>query len=341
MKKLAYFLIIFFMVSSISYAETVSTSRAVSVATNWYQHFNPKPLPVSRTRVRVSPVINVQTESFNNKETFYIINMTAGGFVLVSAEDAIVPVLGYSFDTEMDQANMNPAARQWLDYYSQQIAEAIANGITNAQTIDEWQIVEDNTFSTENAALSAPAMPPLLSTKWGQSPLYNNLTPEGTPTGCVATAMAQIMKYYNYPESGVGEYSYTHVDYGVLSANFNTTYHWTQMPDTLSSSSADEISAVATLMYHCGISVEMDYGPGSSGASSQQVPLSLHEYFGYSALGVYKNKDDYTAQEWTNMLIAELDAFRPLHYSGRASDGSNGHAFVCDGYQGTDYFHFN
>ncbi|ETR73138.1 MAG: hypothetical protein OMM_07124, partial [Candidatus Magnetoglobus multicellularis str. Araruama] len=342
MKKVAIIFIIFFMVSSMSYAETVSTSRAVSVATNWYQHFNPKQLPVSRTRVRVSPVKNVQTESFNNKETFYIINMTAGGFVLVSAEDAIVPVLGYSFDTEMDQASINPAARQWLDYYSKQIAGAIANGITNTQTLDEWQIVEDNAFSTENAALSAPAMPPLLSTKWGQSPRYNNLTPDDTPTGCVATAMAQIMKYYNYPESGVGEYSYTHVDYGVLSANFNTTYHWTQMPDSLSSSSsAEEISAVATLMYHCGISVEMDYAPDGSGASSQQVPLSLHEYFGYSASGTYKNKDDYTEQEWTNMLIAELDAFRPLHYSGRDSDGSGGHAFVCDGYQGTDYFHFN
>ncbi|MBF0451868.1 MAG: C10 family peptidase, partial [Candidatus Magnetomorum sp.] len=342
MKKWAFIIIGIVLFSSISYAETVNTTRAITVAKNWYQHFNPKKVPVSRTRVRVSTIKDVQTEQYNNLDTFYIINMTTGGFVLVSAEDAIAPVLAYSFDTEIDQSTINPAAREWLDYYSSQIAEAIACGITSAQALDEWQSVEDDAFSTETSALSVPSMPPMLSTQWNQSPRYNNLTPDDTPTGCLATAMAQIMKYYNYPEYGVGQHEYTHDTYGVLSADFNTQYQWTKMPNTLSASStADEISAVATLMYHCGISVDMNYAPGGSSASTPQVPLSLYKYFGYASTAIYKNKADYTDQEWTDILIAELNAFRPVQYRGEDSSGNNGHGFVCDGYQGTDYFHFN
>ena len=340
MKNFAYFIIGLFMISSISYAETVSTTRAISVAKNWYQHLNPKQVPVSRTGDRISPVKNVQTEQYKNLDTFYIINMVGGGFVLVSADDAIVPVLGYSFDSEMDQSTINPAAREWLDSYSRQIAEAVSRGLTNTRVKNEWQSLENNVFSKKRSALDVPAMPPLLSTQWNQSSPYNNETPEETLTGCVSTAMAQIMKYHNYPEYGSGQNSYIHDTYGEISANFNIAYQWSNMPDTISDdSNSDDISAVATLIYHAGVSVNMDYGPNESSASMSDAYVSLQNYFGYASSASFIKKADYTNQKWTNILIAELNAFRPMIYSGE--DTSGGHSFICDGYQGTEYFHFN
>ena len=151
--------------------------------------------------------------------------------------------------------------------------------------------------------------------------------------------MAQIMKFWNYPETGSGFHSYNHPAYGTLSANFgSTTYQWSLMPNVVSSSN----SAVATLMYHCGVSVNMVYDIAAKGGSSAQtldVAAALKTYFGYSSTVEGKYRKDYTDAQWIDLLKTELNAGRPVQYAGTGSSG--GHSFVCDGYNSNDFFHMN
>ena len=159
--------------------------------------------------------------------------------------------------------------------------------------------------------------------------------------------MAQIMKYWNYPAQGIGSHSYTpytRPDLGVQSANFGeTTYEWANMPNQLSqSSTTTQINAIATLMYHCGVSVDMMYdisSNGGSGAYSNDIPYALVNYFNYKSTATYLTKSSYTDNNWIALLKSELNAGRPIEYNGSGSGG--GHAFVCDGYDNNNKFHFN
>lgn len=148
--------------------------------------------------------------------------------------------------------------------------------------------------------------------------------------------MAQVMKYHNYPAQGTGSYSYSHSVYGSLSANFGaTTYNWSAMPNDLSSYN----DGVATLLYHCGVSVEMDYGPkGFSANVSSDAKNALIMYFRYDSSMYYAERAEYLSSDWINLLKTELNARRPILYRGT---GTGGHAFVCDGYKDIEYFHFN
>jgi hypothetical protein len=163
--------------------------------------------------------------------------------------------------------------------------------------------------------------------------------------------MAQVMKFWNYPTTGTGFHSYNHSTYGTLSANFgSTTYNWTNMPNQLTSASTStQRSAVATLMYHCGVSVDMNYGVASEGGSSAYVISSasavthcteyaLKTYFGYKSTLQGIKKANYTNTNWINILKTELNAGRPMVYAGF---GDGGHCFVCDGYDNNNFFHFN
>ena len=147
--------------------------------------------------------------------------------------------------------------------------------------------------------------------------------------------MSQVMKYWNYPEIGKGSHTYYHPKYGNLSADFgNDTYKWDEMPNSIWSHN----DAIATLMYHCGVSVDMNYGPDGSGAQSKDVETALRTYFGYSA-AKYKERSSYQEEEWISLLKSELDKEQPMYFSGTGEPG--GHAIVCDGYDNNDYFHFN
>ena len=197
----------------------------------------------------------------------------------------------------------------------------------------------------------------MITTTWNQSPYYNNRCPydnnyaEKTVTGCVATATAQVMKYWGHPSTGRGSHSYSS-NYGVLSANFGaTTYNWSAMPTSLNSySSSSQINAVATLMYHVGVAMEMDYGVSATGGSGAfttsrgdvnypSAENALVNYFKYSSSLYGVSKENFTDSQWKTMLKTELNASRPIIYSGR--DESGGHCFVCDGFNNSDQFHFN
>ena len=272
------------------------------------------------------------------------------GFVVMAADDCVKPILGYSLTDIFVVNNMPENMREWLQGYSDEIQFAIEHKLTSS--IEVKQQWTDLCEGKPNVAKATSVVDALIETTWDQSPRYNNMCPYDsnagarTITGCVATTMAQILKYWGtVPTPGIGSHSYIHDTYGLQSADFgNTVYNWENMPLSLSGTSTPEqINEVARLMYHCGVSVDMDYGLGSnyggngSSAYSQDIPHALINYFNYSTTA--EHVDRYSDnEEWKTLLKNELDAGRPIAYSG---SGTGGHSFICDGYNSDDYFHFN
>ena len=282
--------------------------------------------------------------SLVSTEGNYIYNIGDHGFVIIAGNTVLPPVLAWSDQgafPDMEETPDNFAS--WIAHYSEMIDFAVANGIQpEAKVQRQWDEASHGIFVTRNVT----TVDPLVSTRWNQDCYYNEYCPAtggwwwGGPcghcyAGCVATAMAQVMKYWDYPETGFGAHSYIHSEYGEQSANFGaTTYHWEQMPVEIYSHN----DAVATLLYHCGVSVNMNYSGSGSGAQSQDVETAMRSYFGYCG-AKYRQKSGYQEEAWIAMLKAELNLSHPIYYSG--ANGDSGHAFVCDGYDENDFMHFN
>ncbi len=269
------------------------------------------------------------------------------GFVVMAADDCVKPILGYSLTGNFITEDMPENVRGWLQGYNDQIEQAIARGIKS--TADIKQVWQDLHNGKAGVSGTTPIVDALVKTKWDQGDPFNKLCPikgsQRTVTGCVATAMAQVMKYWEYPATGTGSHSYTW-NGQTLSADFSaTTYDWENMINTYSSTSnTTQETSVATLMYHCGVSVEMDYGissAGGSSASTYDVMYALQTYFSYATCMHYEQKENYSDAEWFTMLKNELNDGRPLQYRGSDAGGNGGHSFVCDGYDSEDNFHFN
>jgi hypothetical protein len=275
---------------------------------------------------------------------FFIFNNESGkGFVIIAADDCVTPILGYSYDNNFAAENLPPNLIDWLDGYAEQIRMAVEmKAIATDEIRADWECLRRG----KNLPIrSETQVYPLIATTWNQDYPYNELCPTdyGGPgnhayAGCVATAMAQIMKYWAYPAQGFGFHQYYHPSYGQLSANFGeTTYNWSSMPNNSSN------NAVAKLLYHCGVSVEMDYGPSGSGASTigsfPSAEQAYKTFFDYKSTLHSISKSNYSDSEWINILKAELNAARPIHYRGQNTDG--GHSFICDGYDNSNQFHFN
>lgn len=275
----------------------------------------------------------------------YIFNGDAD-FVVMPTDDCVQPILGYSLTGTFVADAMPDNVRWWLQGYDDQIAAAVAQqSRATAAVAQQWEALRT---ARPDAAKTDVVVGPLVTTKWDQNYPYNYYCPEvsGGPgghayTGCVATAMAQLMKFWNYPATGSGSYTYTHPTYGEQTANFGaTTYDWANMPNSLSSNSSQtSIDAVAVLMFHSGVSVNMNYGAQGSGAASPSVPDAMVDYFRYAPSATYVSRDAFDDDQWIAFLKNELNEHRPLFYSG--NNTSSGHAFVCDGYQSDNYFHFN
>ena len=270
------------------------------------------------------------------------------GYIVMAADDRAYPVLGYCEDGVFDVNNIPDGLKYYLGHYGRQIQYAIDNELVAAADVTEqWDLLRKEGITMKTRM--EKAVTPLLTTTWNQDYPYNYYAPTSSSwyapgghcyAGCVATAMSQVMKFWNWPETGVGEHSYsTSSNGGTLSANFgNTTYEWSIMPNSVSSANAGGL-AVALLMYHCGIAVDMDYSPNGSGAHTEDVADALREYFRYGSCGYMDNRDSYTRTAWEDKLIAQLDRGIPFVYAGSDTDG--GHAFNCDGYNNNRYFHFN
>ena len=338
MKKFTLIVALVLMAVMPAFAEHVPLETARRVATTF----------LNSNGAKTTQLTDLSSEAgFPN---LYIFN-AAQGFVVVAADDCVQPILGYSLTGNFVAENIPTNVSGWLQGYNDEIQYAIENQVrASTETAKLWADLIDG----NSKAAATTIIPALVQTQWDQNPLYNNLCPydpntgELTVTGCAATAMAQIMKYWGYPSQGIGSHSYTpstRPDLGVQYANFGaTTYQWNDMPPQLTNSSTTtEIHSVATLMYHCGVSVEMMYNiasNGGSGAYTEDIPYALINYFNYKTTINIKYKSNYSnIDDWISLVKTELNAYRPIEYNGRASAG--GHAFICDGYDSNDYFHFN
>ena len=346
MNKKLLFSVLLTMFSIVFFAKPISENTAKNVGANF---LNTK-TSVSASISQLSLVYTMKNQE--QKSYFYVFNIENRGFVIVSADDDVLPILGYSDEGIFISDNISPQVLKWLENYKDQIRYIIENNIKATEEIKkEWEeLLNDSTSlrtqQITNNTLSTQAVSPLIQTKWNQSPHVNALCPYDvnagssngfrTVTGCVATAMAQILKYWGSPSQGSGFHSYNHPTYGTLSANFGaTTYNWSSMPNFVNSPN----SAVATLMYHCGVSVDMNYGPNSSGAAGATlVAPAMINYFGYTS-SIIDNRSSYTDSQWINILKQDLNSSRPMYYEG--TGGSAGHAFVCDGYDSNNFFHMN
>ncbi len=346
------FTIIWISLISVLNANPVDTNTAMTVARRFLQSQTDMQLQKSNPTLQLVYQAVSHRKNADPLTYFYVYNIEPKGYIIVSGNDNVIPVLGYSdestFNPEQIPANMS----SFLSECKREIACIVDNNIeASEETQMKWNDLLYGNLPVQKDVKSGVS--PLIKTKWSQSPYYNNLCPLDSDshmravTGCVATAMAQVINYWKYPQTGFSSHSYVHDQFGELNASFeNTVYSYDIMPVQLTSTTAsDSLKAVATLMYHCGVAVEMDYGVFESGAyldeltvGKQSAEYALRTYFGYSSV---KSDHRYILGDiaWIAMLKSQLNARKPVLYRGQGDGG--GHAFVCDGYDANNFFHFN
>lgn len=259
-----------------------------------------------------------------NLSDLTVMGYTKGGFVIVSNDDRNTSYVGYS-DNPID---LNSPSFNWY----LEMANAALKEKASHERIDNKIPIE-----------------PLMTTTWGQETPFNDMCPTDRdnanikyPTGCVATAMAQVMFYHQYPEEGTGKVIYSFQD-RILEADFsNTHYNWAAMLPayTKDNYSEESAAAVATLMYHCGASIKMQYNTGGSGAYTYDAATALRQNFDYHKNLQIHYRDYYSTKEWMNLIYNELLSGRPLIYSG-VDEKKGGHCFVLDGYDTNNMVHVN
>lgn len=327
-----------FLLAAFTRAAPVDSATAKTAAANFYaQRFGIKSPKLSLAYMEMSA---------EGQPEYYIYTISPKGFVIIAADDAAHPIIGYSSESYYSPAHLSPNFTFWMKRYKTQIAGIRQHNLKATSDIaDEWNACKNNA-PLKRAVKSGNSINPLLTTVWAQAPYFNSTCPGGCVAGCVATAMGQIMKYWAYPPHGVGSSSYTDAPYGMLSANYDTThYYWSEMPARVVQKNAP----VATLMYDCGISVNMNYIDSSSssymivsdnppsGISAESAFVNYFGYNGSTIQGLYMS--DYSGSEWISLLENELNNKRPFQYAGSGDQG--GHSWVCDGYDANNYFHMN
>ena len=281
-------------------------------------------------------------------DAFYVFNVT-DGFVIVAADDCAMPILGYSSESQFDLDNLPIQLETYLSDFVEQIQYGIEHRIMADDAIaNQWESVK--TYGTLYGTRTTTAVTPLLTDTWFQDCYYNNLCPEHpngpcghTYTGCTATSVGQIIRYWGYPITGQGSMTYTPSGYPEQSVDFSEAeYDYDNMPNYLDScSSSTQVEAVATLLWHCGVALQASYGPNTTIAQSGRVPSVLQDKFLYSSDMYAQWKSDVGNDTWLTQVKAFLDLARPIHYSAWKSSGGGGHGFVCDGYDNNDLLHFN
>lgn len=276
------------------------------------------------------------TQKHDGADALYLFSRGADkGFLLLPADDSSAPLLGYSDSGSFPEsdADISPDFRYWMEFLAAQVA---ANADAGAAYVP--------------ARVVGSAIDPLVLTRWNQdAPYFNDCPVAGTRhcyTGCVATAMSQVLYYHQYPAVGTGSHTYTwknpvtEKDTTISFDYASTTFDWDAMSHIYDKEST-EVSreAVAKLMLAAGVAVDMDYGLSGSGAAAILIPKAMVDYFGYDKGCRQYYRDYYGVDEWNQLVYDQLSSCGPLQYSGQSNDG--GHSFVCDGYDGNGYFHIN
>lgn len=320
-----------FLITLVAWGEPIDRNEALKQASAF---LSSKGIPVRQSldMAYAEPGKAVEAHSL-----YYVFNVGGDkGFVIVAGDDAVSPILAYADRGDFSEREMAPAAKAMLDSYAQQI-----------------EMIQQNPSLAVAASTSYAAIEPLVQTKWNQGAPYNYMCPtisgeeEQSVTGCVATAMAQIIYYHKYPveqTKAIPAYQLSSGD--VIPGADPVTLNWDAMQLSYTGSEAvDDPSAlaVAQLMLLCGKSVQMDYSSYASGAASELVPTALKEYFDYDDAAHMVYRDEYANADWEKMIYDELAAKRPVYLSGTSVSGTNvvGHAFVCDGYDGQGLYHIN
>ncbi|MBR4313079.1 MAG: C10 family peptidase [Bacteroidaceae bacterium] len=323
MKKISLFLLLAFGLNN-SFAEVVTLERA-------QQYVIDKVIPMINPVAEIGEVTPVY---HNDCLVYYVFNLQPEGWALVSATDAVKPLLGYNptdhyvLNEEMD----NSAA--WMRSYASDIKKAIDE---NDAPIKNWDKMDNGAATRAKGS----RVDPLITVTWNQGSPYNKYCPSDANgravVGCVAVAMAQAMSAVRYPSRPVGEFSYTHSTYGSLYINYDEeeAYNWDNI--LTGANSKDD---VARLLYHCGVSVKMDYSPGGSGTLSSYVSAAMKRNFGYPDVVTYQVRSNYSG-DWEQLVIDELEEGRAVFYRGLDPIKNYGHAFNLDGYDGNSMYHVN
>ena len=277
---------------------------------------------------------------------YYVFNAGQDqGFVIVSGDDRTVPILGYSYHGSFDVDNIPSNMAVWLQGYADQI-----------KYMQEHHLQAEKSVPTRGGGKAA--VTPFLTTHWDQNSPYNDdcafeLTGVGTikaVTGCVATAMSQVMYYYKHPAQTLAEipaYKVTYngsIPYTFSAVPAGTTFDWDNMLDSypVKPKAGTEVqrAAVAKLMSVCGKSVTMLYSNKGSSASNNKIPAALTNYFGYDETVVHRQRDFYNDEEWDEIIYQEIAKKHPVIYGG-STVNDEGHSFIIDGCQGDGYYHVN
>ncbi|MCL1967672.1 MAG: thiol protease/hemagglutinin PrtT [Fibromonadales bacterium] len=356
-----FFVILTFFASSI-FAKPISQSEAHNIASNLVK--NKKHLVKLKTKKTRN-----QQERFSNElanpeidALYYVFETGENGFAIIAGDDIFKPILGFSENGKFDYADMPPNFAWYLQNLEKDIVFALQNGQTADPEIKmEWEKYAANPYVTGTF---------LIKTTWNQESPYNNICPvisgNRTLTGCIATSMSQIMNYHKWPlnvSGDIPEYNTRNLGISVQTINRQDfSYDWQNMANSYSSTTTTaQKNAVATIMHHAGVAVQMDYKTNASGAFPTDIPKAMSLYFDYDKNirfikrdGQYYRPEDYTAignsfwrpandsilpQIWDDIMKIQIDSLLPIIYSG--NDGSNGHSFILDGYDNNGRFHFN
>ncbi|MFO7789948.1 MAG: C10 family peptidase [Bacteroidota bacterium] len=343
MKMKLLFISLFLGIVGLLSAKEVPKNVAEKAARNfYYQHVN---------QIRNHAYTNIDlslamTENKSSHKAYYAFNVNDNdGFVLISADDMAKPVLAYAFKGEFNPDNMHPGQAEMLNWYAEQIAYiADSEKQGNPGNKENWQALIN--YKPEKGVKSLKSVESLMLTEWDQGYPYNQACPEDpdgisghVPVGCVATAMGQIMKHWDYPETGTGSKthsSWSNGGYGNITINFaNQTYDWSGIPLT-GNGLNDELAKVN---FHIGVAVAMYWSPSGSGTSTDKVASALPNYFRYDESCQIISKSSYSDSDYKDVLKNQLDNDLPMVYSGSPESGA-GHAWNCDGYM-DDEFHMN
>jgi hypothetical protein len=296
---------------------------------------------------------------------YYVFNVLGDkGFVMVSGNELVKPILGYALTGAFRESQQSPEFQAWMKSYKKQILFTIENDPgADSGVREEWNELKEGSSGGEGGSeglRSCCMVLPLVTTKWNQGCLYNEFCPadakgpcERAYAGCMAVAMAQLLNYWKHPAicnwlEGYHDQENRDInlkvipdsEYGWIGVDTLSAYDWSMMPDELNDESAQlEIDEVSRLVFHCGVSVKMNYGPFGSAADGADITSALSDCFNYSHSIQYIRRQNYTPAAWKNLLKVELDMGRPVIYMGEGNKG--GHGFICDGYGYDGYFHFN
>ena len=313
-----------------AWAESINESQARTIAARFMaSHAIPS---ASLKMASKAPRMNATAGA--DQAAYYVFNGTDRGFVIVAGDDNAPAVLGYSDQGTFDAQNVPEALQTMLEGYAAQI-DALARGA-----------------KAESPLRSGDAIKPLLTASWSQNNPYNNLLPvipsgKHAYTGCVATAMAQVMYYWKWPAATtqpIPAYTSTYAPASMQYAMPElpvVEFDWDAMQDTYESDDNESAGAlaVATLYLYCDQALQMNFMMYSSAANSGLIPMKAAAYFDYDAAAHVESRNNYSTQGWADLLYAELAAGRPVIYSGSKLTG--GHSFICDGYDGDGMFHMN